>query len=177
MSSECVNFGEHSLFVANLPQRLTNEQLAYSLIYIFHRFGQILSVKASRDFHGRPFGFVEFKTDSEVSRALLNCENLSLEGRKIRIELAKCQRKICVKTAIESNRSINDIVDGMRNDFLVFSKPENIKINITSMHIIAIIKFNDVHRAEEAFKVCQILFISRSGMQNGMLNGFKMINH
>jgi RNA recognition motif-containing protein len=177
MSSEYVNFGEHCLFVANLPQRLTNEQLAYSLIYIFHRFGQILSVKASRDLHGRPFGFVEFRTDLEVSRALLNCENLSLEGRKIRIELAKCQRKICVKTIIESNKTINDIVENMRNDFLIYSKPENIKINITNIHVIAIIKFNDVHKAEEAFKVYKLLFIARFGAGNGIPNGFTMINH
>lgn len=39
---------------------MTNEQLAYAMLVTFKPFGQILSVKASRDSKGRPFGFVEF---------------------------------------------------------------------------------------------------------------------
>lgn len=39
---------------------MTNEQLAMALISTFKHFGPILSVKASRDIRGRPFGFVDF---------------------------------------------------------------------------------------------------------------------
>ena len=45
----------------SLPAFLSNEELTEELWRIFKRFGSILSVKASRDVKGRPFGFVQFQ--------------------------------------------------------------------------------------------------------------------
>ena len=47
---------------------MTNEQLAMALISTFKHFGQILSVKASRDIRGRPFGFVDFAVKTQCYR-------------------------------------------------------------------------------------------------------------
>ena len=46
---------------------MSNEQLAYAMLMTFKPLGQILSVKASRDNKGRPFGFVEFSVNMVFS--------------------------------------------------------------------------------------------------------------
>ncbi len=76
---------------------MTNEELAITLYNIFKSFGPIASVKASRDQRGRPFGFVEYSDGPSTLAALSIAPILTIDNRKVRVEIAKRQRKICVK--------------------------------------------------------------------------------
>ena len=99
---------ECCLFIANLPQEMTNESLAYALLEVFTSCLEqivlptdtpnvqqqlIKSVKASRDARGRPFGFIEF-CQKEQAEAMLSYAQQSLiwmSSRRLRIEAARRQ--------------------------------------------------------------------------------------
>ncbi|KAH8553248.1 peptidyl-prolyl cis-trans isomerase E [Umbelopsis sp. PMI_123] len=92
-----------TLFVGGLDQEVT-EQLLYSA---FIPFGDIISVQippdpASRNQH-RGFGFVEFESKEDVKEAIDNMHMSELNGRVIKVNLAKPQ-----KLASTSNKAIWD---------------------------------------------------------------------
>ena len=49
-----------SIYTCSLPKQYTNEQLAQGMYEIFKAYGTIISLKASRDDKGRPFGFIQY---------------------------------------------------------------------------------------------------------------------
>ncbi|KAG2186504.1 hypothetical protein INT44_002726 [Umbelopsis vinacea] len=92
-----------TVFVGGLDQEVT-EQLLYSA---FIPFGNIISVQippdaASRNQH-RGFGFVEFESKEDVKEAIDNMHLSELNGRVIKVNLAKAQ-----KLASGSNKAIWD---------------------------------------------------------------------
>lgn len=53
------------IFFPSLPAYLSNEELSEELWRLFQTYGSLISVKASRDIKGRPFGFVQFTVINE----------------------------------------------------------------------------------------------------------------
>lgn len=108
---------ECCLFVANLPQDLSNSQLAYALFETFHAMlgavcsgssGAMRSIKASRDSRMRPFGFVEFDSAS-TAEAILECARrlpIWMSGRKLRIEPARSQHRLKIRVPLEESTDV-----------------------------------------------------------------------
>jgi RNA recognition motif-containing protein len=97
LSSQARGPSEACLFIANLPQQFSNEQLSQHLVQLFEPFGHILSVKSSRDKRGRPYGFIQFETVDEAYQASLHGSTLLFEGRRLRIEKARCMRSLLLR--------------------------------------------------------------------------------
>ena len=76
------------LFVGNLPFSLKEN----SLRDLFAQFGNVDSVKIVTDaFDGRSkgFGFVEMSTDSEANASVQGLNGSQVEGRSIKVDLAR----------------------------------------------------------------------------------------
>lgn len=76
------------LFVAGLPYSTSNERLREA----FARFGSIesASVVTDRDTgRSRGFGFVEMGTAEEAKAAVVALNGTELDGRRIKVELAR----------------------------------------------------------------------------------------
>lgn len=121
---------EWSLFVANLPHQMTNEQLAISMFTVFKPFGQVTSIKASRDQRGRPFGFIEFKEERSVVNAINSRHNLQIDSRRIRVELAKRQRKLCIRQRVDDPCQLEALVETMHGQICRFARPKDYKLAI-----------------------------------------------
>jgi RNA recognition motif-containing protein len=91
----------NSLFIANLPLRLSNQDLAWSLFHAFRHFGPLRLIRASRDQHGRPFGFVDFVREENGEAALVAAERgIVVGGRVARVERARFQARLIVTPPI-----------------------------------------------------------------------------
>lgn len=123
---------DYCLFIANLPQRMTNEELAYAIYTMFKPFGAIQSVKASRDQRGRPYGFVEYVNDSGCQAALNYGPHLTLDGRRIRVEQAKRQRKLCVKYRFAPDEPLEFALEKMRKVLQAMVPDEDFKLSLQS---------------------------------------------
>ncbi len=76
------------LHVANLPYSATEEELKE----LFGQAGTVTSISLPTDrTTGRPrgFGFVEMENASEAEEALRRFDGYSLEGRSLRVEMAR----------------------------------------------------------------------------------------
>lgn len=76
------------LYVGNLPFSVSENQLKE----LFTQFGTVESVKIVTDaYSGRSkgFGFVEMTTEQEASAAAQNLNGAELEGRSIKVDLAR----------------------------------------------------------------------------------------
>lgn len=76
------------LYVGNLPFSVSETQLKE----LFSQFGVVESVKIVTDaYSGRSkgFGFVEMTTEQEASAAAQNLNGAELEGRSIKVDLAR----------------------------------------------------------------------------------------
>ncbi|EPZ33308.1 hypothetical protein O9G_001720 [Rozella allomycis CSF55] len=99
------------LFIANLPQKLSNEELSERLNELFQGFG-VLSIKASRDKRGRPFGFLQFQSfDQDVEdayQASIYGSGMEMENRRLRVEKARCVRTLLVLNSSMSAESFKN---------------------------------------------------------------------
>ena len=76
------------LYVGGLEQTVTEELLHAAFI----PFGNIVEVQIPRDFKdntNRGFGFVEFTNDEDAAAAMDNMDSAELEGRVLRVNIAK----------------------------------------------------------------------------------------
>lgn len=76
------------LYVGGLEQSVTEELLHAAFI----PFGNIVEVQIPRDFKdntNRGFGFVEFTNDEDAAAAMDNMDSAELEGRVLRVNIAK----------------------------------------------------------------------------------------
>lgn len=76
------------VYVGNLPFSLTETALKD----LFSQFGTVETVKiVTNAFDGRSkgFGFVEMSTEEEASAAVQGLNNTEIEGRSIRVDLAR----------------------------------------------------------------------------------------
>lgn len=81
----------NKLFVGNLPFRLTEEELNE----LFSQHGEVTSVKIVTDrVSGRSKGiaFVEFATEEDAKKAMEALNGFELDGRPLRIDLARQQQ-------------------------------------------------------------------------------------
>lgn len=77
------------VYVGNLPFSISEERLRE----LFSQFGSVASVKIITDETGRSkgFAFVEFASDDEAASAADNLNGTDLEGRNIKVEVARPQ--------------------------------------------------------------------------------------
>ncbi|KIX05190.1 uncharacterized protein Z518_06062 [Rhinocladiella mackenziei CBS 650.93] len=87
------------IFVANLSNRRTEDQLALSCHQVFDCFGPC-HIKVRLDKNRHPFAFVQFEARIQIQRiedahnAVNGASSLAIDGRKIRIERAKAERAV-----------------------------------------------------------------------------------
>ena len=77
-----------SIYVGNLPYSV-NES---SLNEIFSPYGTVISTKIITDMQtgrSKGFGFVEMSNEEESSKAIKELDNAELDGRNIRVNLAR----------------------------------------------------------------------------------------
>jgi|UniRef100_A0A7C4U9P2 RNA recognition motif-containing protein len=74
------------LYVGNLSYSVTKEQLEG----LFSKFGEVKNVNL---FEGKGFGFVEMASIQDAENAMNSLNNTEFEGRTIRVEEARPQRK------------------------------------------------------------------------------------
>lgn len=151
----------------SLPQRMTNEELAVALLAIFKPFGPVASVKASRDQRGRPFGFVEYGDAQAAASALAYGPCLTLDSRRLRVEPAKRQRKLCIKMRLGGDSPLDAALDSMRQALQEHVSDEDFKLSLQGAHeaewallgeqaslgepvVAAVVKFEDPIRARVA---------------------------
>lgn len=155
-----------SHLAASLPQRMTNEDLALSLLNIFRPFGSVTSVKASRDPKGRPFGFVEFSSSAAATSALAYAACLTLDSRRIRVEPARRQRKLCIKQRLSGSMTVERALEGMRKALGRWVQEGDFKLSVqggeeterwlgehreAEQVVAAIVKFEAPERAKQAY--------------------------
>ncbi|KAK5063133.1 hypothetical protein LTR84_005209 [Exophiala bonariae] len=81
------------LFIANLSNQRSVEQLEVSCQQVFSSFGPC-HVKVRYDRNKHPFAFVQFESDEDASAAVDGSVNLSIDDRRIRVERAKAERAV-----------------------------------------------------------------------------------
>lgn len=78
----------HKIYVGNLAWSVTSEALRE----VFNKNGNVLGAKVIQDREtgrSRGFGFVSFSSETEVEAALSEMDGLDVEGRSIRVNVAK----------------------------------------------------------------------------------------
>ncbi|MBC76031.1 MAG: RNA-binding protein [Halobacteriovoraceae bacterium] len=81
---------ENKLYVGNLPFSITEESLNIQ----FSQYGTVSSAKViiDRDTNrSKGFGFVEMSTEGEAQDAISSLDGTELEGRAMKVNLAKPQ--------------------------------------------------------------------------------------
>ncbi|KAL8734416.1 MAG: hypothetical protein Q9181_003219 [Wetmoreana brouardii] len=81
------------VFVANLTQSQTDEQLEKSVAAVFQAFGNVY-VKIRRDNKNMPFAFCQYEQVRDAQRAITMGRGLLIDGRPCRTEVAKVNRSL-----------------------------------------------------------------------------------
>ncbi|KAL8697748.1 MAG: hypothetical protein Q9224_002160 [Gallowayella concinna] len=76
------------VFVANLTQSKSDDQLEHSVSEVFQAFGNVY-VKIRRDSKGMPFAFCQYENVGDAQRAITMGRGLLIDGRACRTEVAK----------------------------------------------------------------------------------------
>ncbi|KAL8708272.1 MAG: hypothetical protein Q9220_006849 [cf. Caloplaca sp. 1 TL-2023] len=76
------------VFVANLTQAKSDDQLEHSVSTVFQTFGNVY-VKIRRDNKGMPFAFCQYENINDAQRAITMGRGLLIDGRACRTEVAK----------------------------------------------------------------------------------------
>ncbi|KAJ9066144.1 hypothetical protein DSO57_1012543 [Entomophthora muscae] len=84
------------LFVASLVSSRTEKQLQESVTDHFERWGALDNVKVLKDSMNRPYSFVQFRDVESAERALREAHNTLVDGRHIRVEKARVNRKLYI---------------------------------------------------------------------------------
>ncbi|KAI9888784.1 MAG: hypothetical protein M1814_006289 [Vezdaea aestivalis] len=79
------------VFVANLTQARTDEELERSVTEAFGCFGRVY-VKIRRDPRGMPFAFCQYEVDTHAGRAISEGRRTLIDGRPCRTEPARANR-------------------------------------------------------------------------------------
>ncbi|KAL9030002.1 MAG: hypothetical protein Q9196_001832 [Gyalolechia fulgens] len=81
------------VFVANLLQSKSDDQLEHSVLEAFQGFGNVY-VKIRRDNKGMPFAFCQYENANDAQRAITMGRGLVIDGRPCRTEVAKVNRSL-----------------------------------------------------------------------------------
>jgi len=91
------------LFVIGLPYDLDDAELEE----IFEKFGTVTSAKVSLDREtgkSRGFGFVEMSDDAAAEKAIAELNGATVEGRSIRVTVARPKTERSGKPAYSNSR-------------------------------------------------------------------------
>jgi cold-inducible RNA-binding protein len=80
------------LFIGNLPYSLTDDKLAA----IFAPHGTVVSATVLTDREtgrSKGFGFVEMSSEEEAQAAIKACDQMEVEGRNIKVDIARPPRE------------------------------------------------------------------------------------
>ena len=117
-----------------------------------------MNLKASRDEKGRPFGFIEYLEKHEAALAISKSHLITIMGRKIRAEHARCQRKIQVKIHKAQNKGfLEDIEKKLALELLKYGIQMTWEVRDKNYFDILyiILKFNHAKDSFEAFKILE----------------------
>ncbi|KAJ4581314.1 hypothetical protein HRR81_000352 [Exophiala dermatitidis] len=81
------------IFVANLSNQRSADQLQFSCHQTFDRFGPC-HIKVRQDKNHQPFAFVQFENVDSANAAISASSDMLIDGRKIRVERAKAERAV-----------------------------------------------------------------------------------
>ncbi|KAL2446497.1 hypothetical protein ABEF95_013056 [Exophiala dermatitidis] len=81
------------IFVANLSNQRSADQLQLSCHQTFDRFGAC-HIKVRQDKNHQPFAFVQFENVDSANTAVRASSDMLIDGRKIRVERAKAERAV-----------------------------------------------------------------------------------
>ncbi|PWI71027.1 Nucleotide-binding, alpha-beta plait [Purpureocillium lilacinum] len=87
--------GSACMFVANLPQHFSDNELEEEVTRVFGRFGTVF-VKIKRDGRHMPFAFCQYRFDDEAQRAMREGKGAMILGRPCRTEMARAQSSFIV---------------------------------------------------------------------------------
>lgn len=138
---------------------MTNGDIANKLLSVFKEYGDILSVKASRDSKDRPFGFVEFKDVSSAIKAMENVSDMIMGNRKVRVEFAKQQMKLGIRKECDgdSDNSFKEEMQFFQHQILKTINRKDVVFNIyydssqSSPILSAIVKFENISKASKTY--------------------------
>ncbi|EXJ82196.1 hypothetical protein A1O3_06009 [Capronia epimyces CBS 606.96] len=81
------------IFVANLSNQRSGEQLELACHQAFDRYGRC-HIKVRLDKNRHPFAFVQFERVDDANVAVNAASDMMIDGRRIRIERAKAERAV-----------------------------------------------------------------------------------
>ncbi|CAO3592968.1 unnamed protein product [Absidia cylindrospora] len=82
------------IFVASLNRSTTVKELILSLHKHFEQWGEIISVKVSKDWLDRPYAFIQYERICDAKQALIQGYGSLLDGRAVRCEAARVNRTL-----------------------------------------------------------------------------------
>lgn len=82
------------VFVASLSSNLTDDILCQSVTSHFKQWGDVSLVKVLRDPANRPYAFVQYSSDEDANRAIMEGQHSILNGRTVRCEKARVNRTL-----------------------------------------------------------------------------------
>ncbi|ODQ79562.1 hypothetical protein BABINDRAFT_13877 [Babjeviella inositovora NRRL Y-12698] len=110
------------VFVASLSSSMSDDHLCMSVTKHFLKWGELSMVKVLRDTSNRPYAFVQFSTDVDAKKAILEGQHSILDGRSIRCESARVNRTLYI--APESVQELG--VDHVRESMEEFGEVEQL---------------------------------------------------
>ncbi|KAL5034980.1 hypothetical protein RTP6_002746 [Batrachochytrium dendrobatidis] len=102
---------EACLFVASLSAAKSDAELQESVTNHFQTWGELLNVRVLKDWMGRPYAFVQFKSVADAQNALVKGHNTIVDNRHIRIEQAKVNRTLVVSSTDSTSSDIYSIME------------------------------------------------------------------
>lgn len=88
------------IFIANIPNALTSQEVEEELRKLFSEFGNIDYIKFSKDNCSRPYSFLKFQKNMDFSN--ISSKKWFLKERQLRIEPAKSQKQLKFKDSIRN---------------------------------------------------------------------------
>lgn len=88
------------VFVASLSSNLSDDVLCQSVTTHFKQWGDVSLVKVLRDPANRPYAFVQYSTDDDANRAIMEGQHSILNGRTVRCEKARVNRTLYLQVPL-----------------------------------------------------------------------------
>lgn len=96
------------VFVASLSSNISDDVLCKTVSSHFKQWGNVTFVKVLRDLANRPYAFVQYGTDQEANKAIIEGQHSILNNRTIRCEKARVNRTLFVHVSNRRKISTND---------------------------------------------------------------------
>ncbi|PSC73755.1 U1 small nuclear ribonucleo A [Micractinium conductrix] len=87
----------HTIYVNNLPEKVSQEELKKAMYAIFGQFGKVLDVNARRTYRLRGQAWVIFEKAEDAARAMELMQGFPFQDKPLRIALAKTKSDTIAK--------------------------------------------------------------------------------